>query len=943
MSTYDIDKIVSPKAIKDLKALEKETGKVVNNILKIHTASAKLDSTLGKMKGDNLNKLSTATKKAANNNEKLKTSTIKLTNLQTNYMKTLSALAKQKERETKKTADQIKQEKDLAIVNSKETGTLEKLAASSRILRRERAKLDLETDAGKKRLKEINKEIDKNNIKIKESSDVYKQQRMGVGGYQAALESTIPALRGVGGAVKSIGTQLKVLLANPVVLILAAITGAFLALKKALTRTEEGQNRMNKAMEVLGAIMSTLMDVVTKVAITLFDAFTKPKKAIKDLWAAIKSNIVVRLKSFVKMFGAIGKVINSAFHLDMAGIKKNAKEAGNAFIDMNTGIENTTGKIKKALSDEGKAISKAIDAAKKKADYEQQYNEQHRKDIKENARLTITYNKQLALSESLKRKDGEKSIEALKKAFAAQKQIAQNEFNLQKVKVNMLHNQAKEAKNDIELNNQVAEAEAELINKKAAIYDVERQLARRLNMVKMEALKQDRERAMAKYNLLKTEFDQEKQANQGILNDTQVSMATKIQILADEWQKEQELNAEQFAAKKAEFDSRLRLGLINQADYDKQIQKLKAEQETADKKARKEHEDSVTKITIKSIKERGEQELNLLNEIEKKKLNELKKQMLAGELTQQEYENAKNEIIYQSGQKAIQIKMANLKAEIDAIRENNDEKIALQQQYNELANDLDDQRTQHAIDNRQKQANKVIKTLDMISQVVNHVFDFERALTDRKLANLEAAKDKEIEMAGDNAAKKKLIEKRYAKEIAKIKTKQAKADKAQALFNIAIKTAEAVIGLWAKPGFPAAIPMTAFVVGLGLLEAATVAAKPIPKFAKGTKNAPEGLALVGEAGKEIIEQDGKAAVVEKPTLTYLKRGAKVYNNMETERIFKEAGSDDFQIRDAINEQTRDIVSAIANKKELHINLRTGTIAERENGYFKEYYNKKILF
>ena len=104
---YDINEIVNPKAIEGLTKIEAETAKVVANILKIHEASAKLDSTLAKIDGSKIKKLETATKAAATNNEKLGKSTVKLKNLQTDYMKTLQSLAKQKERATKLTRAEI--------------------------------------------------------------------------------------------------------------------------------------------------------------------------------------------------------------------------------------------------------------------------------------------------------------------------------------------------------------------------------------------------------------------------------------------------------------------------------------------------------------------------------------------------------------------------------------------------------------------------------------------------------------------------------------------------------------------------------------------------------------------------------------------------------------------------------------------------------------------
>lgn len=84
----------------------------------------------------------------------------------------------------------------------------------------------------------------------------------------------------------------------------------------------------------------------------------------------------------------------------------------------------------------------------------------------------------------------------------------------------------------------------------------------------------------------------------------------------------------------------------------------------------------------------------------------------------------------------------------------------------------------------------------------------------------------------ENRLKQGLIsEQEYQQEIAKIRRKEAIASKAQALFDIALNTATAIIAaLKIQPG--GAI-LAGIAAAIGALQAATVAATPIPKFRKG--------------------------------------------------------------------------------------------------------------
>ena len=91
------------------------------------------------------------------------------------------------------TTEQNKINKDTEILNNKNAGTLEKLAASSRKLRREREKLNLNTKKRQERLKLINKELDKNNKIILKNSDSLKKQKINVGNYTNSIKEAAGA------------------------------------------------------------------------------------------------------------------------------------------------------------------------------------------------------------------------------------------------------------------------------------------------------------------------------------------------------------------------------------------------------------------------------------------------------------------------------------------------------------------------------------------------------------------------------------------------------------------------------------------------------------------------------------------------------------------------------------------------------------------------------
>ena len=85
-------------------------------------------------------------------------------------------------------------------------------------------------------------------------------------------------------------------------------------------------------------------------------------------------------------------------------------------------------------------------------------------------------------------------------------------------------------------------------------------------------------------------------------------------------------------------------------------------------------------------------------------------------------------------------------------------------------------------------------------------------------------------------------------------------------------------------GIAAGMAQLAIATGTGVAQAGLIKAQKIPKYEKGTDYAVGGLALVGEAGREIIQTRDGATLVEQPSIVNLSPGDKVYPNMETEKM-----------------------------------------------------------
>ena len=183
----------------------------------------------------------------------------------------------------------------------------------------------------------------------------------------------------------------------------------------------------------------------------------------------------------------------------------------------------------------------------------------------------------------------------------------------------------------------------------------------------------------------------------------------------------------------------------------------------------------------------------------------------------------------------------------------------------------------------------VMQIANGLASVMNDIYQSRiDALDDEQEAN-EDAYDKEVERiealqeqgaisteeaeARKRAAedKTKKNEEEIARKKAQLEQKQARWDKANSIIQATIATALAVTK--ALPN----LVLAAVVGAMGAAQIAMISAQSVPKYAKGTKDHPGGLAVVGDGGRPegIVTKDGVYVSPGKPTLVDLPKHAKV--------------------------------------------------------------------
>lgn len=125
---------------------------------------------------------------------------------------------------------------------------------------------------------------------------------------------------------------------------------------------------------------------------------------------------------------------------------------------------------------------------------------------------------------------------------------------------------------------------------------------------------------------------------------------------------------------------------------------------------------------------------------------------------------------------------------------------------------------------------------------------------------LKAQKDIAIGYAGESSEAKEKIEDEYQQKVNAIRNREAKAKQKQAMFNIAIDTAQAVMGAIAVSPETFGLPFSAVALTVGAIQMALVASQKIPQYWKGGTHGG-GLMMVNDGSgsnfrETIVTPDG---------------------------------------------------------------------------------------
>lgn len=297
----------------------------------------------------------------------------------------------------------------------------------------------------------------------------------------------------------------------------------------------------------------------------------------------------------------------------------------------------------------------------------------------------------------------------------------------------------------------------------------------------------------------------------------------------------------------------------------------------------------------------------IINAAMSKELDEAAAQYSQGLINKEDYERKKQEITEKYAIKQAQLAIDLAKEQLNTPGLSEEDRLKLKEKIAQaeiaLAEKVRDAKI-NAVDKsaeaNKRKMDKIAETIQAISDLLGGFADLGTAIFERKMEEVEAEQDandeaydrevERIEKLEENGAisteeaeaRKRAAEDKTAKKNAELEKKkaalqekQAKFDKANNIIQTIMATSLAIMKAWTNPfAAPGIIPL---IIAQGAVSLATIIAQPIPKYAKGTKDHPGGLAIVGDGGKKegIVTNNGLFITPDKPTLVDLPAHAQV--------------------------------------------------------------------
>lgn len=194
---------------------------------------------------------------------------------------------------------------DFEVDTKEQIESIESLTKANKALREERNKLNISTEAGKKRAQEINAIIDQNTSKIKANVSAIEKQKINIGNYKSALDGVSPVLgviavgleKGTAG-FKAMARSALAFIATPIGATLAALALVFSIIKTAISQNNELFDKFENITNAVSVVLDVVVGRIGKLG--------------EALVALVSGNFTEAINLTGQAFGGLSEEIGNA-------------------------------------------------------------------------------------------------------------------------------------------------------------------------------------------------------------------------------------------------------------------------------------------------------------------------------------------------------------------------------------------------------------------------------------------------------------------------------------------------------------------------------------------------------------------------------------------------------------------------------------------------------
>lgn len=420
-----------------------------------------------------------------------------------------------------------------------------------------------------KEVEETNKKLEKQGKTAKETSKGFKtlgdEINEQISGMNVLGVNVGKTTSKIGGLTKGFKGLRLAIAATGIGALLIALT----SLITFFTKTQRGADALSKATAALGATMDVLVDRVSLFGEKIFNAFQNPQQAVKDLGTAIQNFFLRRIQEIVRGVQGIGQ----AFSFLIEGeFKKALEAAGNAALDLSTGLNPVAG----ALRDSADAFSDVVEEIEREsaaaARLQGQLNALRDKEIafiktraelrQEIAAARLEAEEEQRVNETLAEAN-QRRFEALQRGIEATNKLSEQEIALAQERATIMKEQVDLGESMADDFEELAQAEATVIDLQTQRDETLKRLITRQNAFnatvkdgtkeEKERAKQEKENITARLRNIADVQDRDREASfkreQLLLSEREALRAQRDWILENEelTQEERLLIIEDFA------------------------------------------------------------------------------------------------------------------------------------------------------------------------------------------------------------------------------------------------------------------------------------------------------------------------------------------------------------------------------------------------------------